>query len=668
MKNIILLSLLLSLPAFSQVPFHTSPDWISSDGFNVSTGGAFADINNDGWLDFVTANGNDISRQTISVYYNDGTGHFPQQPSWNSTDIDYHGHLDVGDVNGDGWIDVAVSVYLGAGGFGDKGRVKLYLNNQGTLSSTADWQSSDVLYTFSCALGDADNDGDLDLAVATGESYNLSPDQFRIYYNNSGSLETSPSWESVQAAYAYDVNWFDVDNDGDLDLVFACEQSPNKIFYNNNGTIETTPSWQSTDASQQANSLAVGDVNNDGYLDLAISDNNQLGGQGRFKLYLNNNGTLETTPFWTSSFSGYGSGIFLHDLDNDGYADLITGGWWQPMRIYMNDNGSFSSTPEYTSSTGSVIEVIVVSDVNKDGNVTSDFVFPYSGKKLYYMPSSPVQAINYILFDNDTVSYSNYCYDLETGWVSFNSIPAGVNNITINAVTSNNQDIGITNWDSNLGNYLFYNQNPPVPVELISFSGKFEGGNVFINWTTASESNNKGFEIQRSINVNNWAVIGFKKGNGTTTEEHNYTYRDNTVPENVTGLYYRLRQVDFDGSIKYSDIIEVTLTKPDGYYLSQNYPNPFNPTTKINYQLPQSGFVTLKIYNILGREVATLVNEEKPAGTYELIWNAVSAAGGLPSGVYYYQLRSTLDGGQAGNPSTSSGQSFVETKKMILLK
>jgi Secretion system C-terminal sorting domain/FG-GAP-like repeat len=652
MKKILLLSLLLCLPLFPQVPFMTSPNWTSSDSYNVSTGAAFADINNDGWLDFVTANGNDISRQTISVYYNDGTGNFPTQPSWNSTDIDYHGHLDVGDVNHDGWIDVVVSVYLGPGGFGDKGRVKLYLNNEGTLSPTADWQSSDVFYTFSCALGDADNDGDLDLAVATGESYTSSTDQFRIYYNNGGTFESTPSWESQQSSYAYDINWFDVDNDGDLDLVFACEQSPNKIFLNNNGIIETTPSWQSSDASQQANSLAIGDVNDDGYLDLAISDNNQLGGQGRFKIYLNNNGQMSTTPFWTSSFSGYGSGIFLHDLNSDGYDDLITGGWWEPIRIYMNNAGSFTSTPQYTSSTGSVIEVIVMGDINKDGDVDSNFVFPNSGKKLFYIPNAPLQSINYALFDNDTVSISNYCYNLESGWISFNSIPVSVNNITVNAVISYNQDIGITNWDSNIGNYLFYNQNPPVPVELNNFTAKFKDGSVVLEWNTSSETNDKGFEIERLKDskiekFNDWENIGFVEGSGTTTQSHSYSFVDKNVS---TGNYsYRLKQTDFDGTYKYSNTAEVEISKPFTYALQQNYPNPFNPSTKIKYSIAKEGKANLKVYDILGREVATLVNEYKQAGKYEVEFNAAN----LPSGVYFYKL-------EAGN--------YSQVKKMVLLK
>ena len=161
-------------------------------------------------------------------------------------------------------------------------------------------------------------------------------------------------------------------------------------------------------------------------------------------------------------------------------------------------------------------------------------------------------------------------------------------------------------------------------------------------------------------NVNgqtDWQVIGFIPGFGTTTEPKSYTF----VDENLSaGKYqYRLKQIDFDGTFEYSNTVEVEINSPTEFSLEQNYPNPFNPTTKITYTIPSTPLsfgeglgVRLLVYDILGNEVATLVNEPQQPGTYEVEFN-VGQAISLSSGVYYYQLR-------AGG--------FTQTKKMLLLK
>ena len=194
-----------------------------------------------------------------------------------------------------------------------------------------------------------------------------------------------------------------------------------------------------------------------------------------------------------------------------------------------------------------------------------------------------------------------------------------------------------------------------TPVELTSFTVGVNDNNVLLSWQTSTETNNAGFEIQRKIagplpgvEQNEWVNIGFVEGHGTTTNENNYSFTDkNLEPGNYS---YKLVQKDFDGTHTESKIVNVkVVSNPVEYVLSQNYPNPFNPTTKIKYTIPKAGEVTLKVYNAIGQEVASIVNNFKEAGTYSVDFNAAS----FVSGVYLYKLT-------AGN--------YSQVRKMILLK
>jgi len=198
---------------------------------------------------------------------------------------------------------------------------------------------------------------------------------------------------------------------------------------------------------------------------------------------------------------------------------------------------------------------------------------------------------------------------------------------------------------------ILINYDIEIPVELVSFNAAVIDKDVQLDWTTATETNNSGFELQnKRIEGNDWQVLSFIPGKGTTIEPQNYNYIDKNLSP---GKYlYRLKQIDFNGSFEYYPDafgIEIDLTIPLHFTLEQNYPNPFNPSTKIKYSVPQSSYVIIKVFDILGNEIETLVNEEKPVGTYELTWYAKN----LPSGIYFYRLR-------AG--------SFIETKKMVILK
>jgi len=187
-----------------------------------------------------------------------------------------------------------------------------------------------------------------------------------------------------------------------------------------------------------------------------------------------------------------------------------------------------------------------------------------------------------------------------------------------------------------------------IPVELTSFIANVSSDKVNLTWKTATETNNSGFNVERkNVSSNDWYTLTFVNGFGTTTEPQSYSYNDEDVS---AGKYlYRLKQLDFNGVCEYSDEIEVIVNVPDKFSLNQNYPNPFNPTTAIEFQLPKESFVTLKIYNILGVEIAMLVNEQKQAGIHKISFNASE----LSSGLYIYKI--------------SAGK-FEQTRKMMLLK
>ena len=188
-----------------------------------------------------------------------------------------------------------------------------------------------------------------------------------------------------------------------------------------------------------------------------------------------------------------------------------------------------------------------------------------------------------------------------------------------------------------------------VPVELTSFSYNINENGVSLNWNTATELNNNGFEVQRSFDGSDFSTIGFVKGFGTTTQQHSYSYVDKPNTTKKTTLYYRLKQVDFNGSSSYSQTLSVVYDLPVKFELSQNYPNPFNPTTVIKYQIAKTSDVSLKVYNSIGQEVAELVKGTAEPGTYKVQFDARN----LSSGVYFYKLK-------AGD--------FVTVKKMVVMK
>ncbi len=199
-------------------------------------------------------------------------------------------------------------------------------------------------------------------------------------------------------------------------------------------------------------------------------------------------------------------------------------------------------------------------------------------------------------------------------------------------------------------------QTGPMPVELISFSATIKGDVILLNWKTATEVNNYGFEVQRSANsvgLTEWETIGFVEGHGNSNSPKYYSFTDSN-PLNGA-ISYRLKQIDTDGKFEYSPVIEIESNLLTEYVLEQNYPNPFskgsggNPTTVISYSIPKATHVSVKVFDVLGNVIATLVNENQAIGRYKVNFDATT----LSDGVYFYKM--------------SAGE-FTSIKKMLLLK
>lgn len=200
----------------------------------------------------------------------------------------------------------------------------------------------------------------------------------------------------------------------------------------------------------------------------------------------------------------------------------------------------------------------------------------------------------------------------------------------------------------------FYKLEAPwfVPVELSSFNAQLVNTDVILNWTTATELNNQGFEIEHSKDNDNFTKIGFVPGFGTTSELKSYSFKISNIESGLQ--YYRLKQIDFDGTSTIYNSVEVSGPVPNSFVLNQNHPNPFNPSTTISFSLPVEAKINIKLFNMLGQEVAQIADNDFDAGSHSIVFNANN----LSSGTYIYTLEA-----KGGN-----GANFKSTKKLLLLK
>ena len=326
-------------------------------------------------------------------------------------------------------------------------------------------------------------------------------------------------------------------------------------------------------------------------------------------------------------------------------------------KILRTTNGGTSWT-EQTSGTVNTLNAVSFTDANNGTavGVSGTILKTTNGGTNWSLQTVGTADLNGVSFTD-----ANNGTAVGANGTILRTINGGTNWTTQTSGTTNNL-YGVSFTDADKGTAvgiagtILRTTNGSLPVEITSFTARLNGSNIDLNWKTATEVNNYGFEIERIAEVNQslqgngsfaWKKIGFVEGNGTTNAPKSYSYIDNTANGKVV---YRLKQIDRDGKFEYSKEVEVTIANtPKEFSLLQNYPNPFNPTTMIGYQISVNGYVSLKVYDAVGREVATLVNKVKEAGNYSASFDATK----LSSGIYFAKLQ--------------SGEN-VQLKKMVLMK
>jgi|WetSurMetagenome_2_1015567.scaffolds.fasta_scaffold23585_2 photosystem II stability/assembly factor-like uncharacterized protein len=385
-----------------------------------------------------------------------------------------------------------------------------------------------------------------------------------------------------------------------------------------------------------------------------------------------NNWTL-ITPSYPAGSPGQGmiASPFILDSNFFGFGTFNT-----PLRVVFTSNGgtnwTFSQIPGTLS--GAITSIAFNSDktiglVGTQSTSTKIAKTTNGGLNwaLLTIPSTvskgccnikyvPGTNSAYLVVSSSTKTEGYNSSDNGSTW-SANTFPSGTNGLTGLSLSYTPGDSPTNQafvFSTGTVGSTYYMNDSPMPVEMKSFTSKVSGNDVTLKWTTNEEKNNSGFEIYRTPNgEDNWTKLGFIKGNGTKNTSSDYSFKDTKLN---SGKYnYRIKQIDYNGNFEYFALNStIEIGAPQKYILSQNYPNPFNPTTKIDYQISKDARVKIVVYDVTGKEIITLFNDNQKAGYYTLQMDATN----ISSGNYFYRMITT----------EPDGKENIISKKMTVVK
>ena len=432
-----------------------------------------------------------------------------------------------------------------------------------------------------------------------------------IWNDISSTGNEATNWTSVSTFNPKDEGYSGPFNIGFNFKYYGVEYS--QVYVNANGFLTFLPYT----SSSYSNSILPGTAGPNGIIAAFWDDLDGSNGNGKVYYKADDNKFIIQYTDW-KRYSSSSSGTFT-------------------FQIVLNSSGTINYY--YYSINGTKTESVIgfENETGTDG-LTIDFRSGYAENNLAVKIAAEPEWMN--LSEQSGTLYNSYHSNLIISFSSSIDLLPGLYQMDV-LVKSNdplNSEITIP---------VSYNLGGVVPVELTSFTADIQNESVMLKWITVTETNNQGFEVERSVNNKEWNKIGYVAGNGNSTEKIEYLFVDKI--ERSGKFYYRLKQIDYDGTINFTSSIEAEIISPLNYSLEQNFPNPFNPSTNIKYSIASDDLVTVKVYDVLGNEIAMLVNQRQDAGKYEILFDASK----LSSGIYIYSI------------TTSN---YADQRKMLLIK